>query len=123
MTKILKMDENKQYGNAITKPSPMGSIKKMKKNPSMREFDLIVQGISDEDKIGHLFVLDIEFDHENSNKKQLFFNEICTPIFEKKKVLSVNERYGFQLLDAMRLNDKRAINFIQNHRKNSHNHE
>ena len=31
-------------------------------------------------------------------------------IFEKKKVLSANERSVFQLLDAMRLNDKGTIN-------------
>ena len=59
---------------------------------------------------GRNCVVDIEFDHENANKKQLFFNEIYTPIFEKKKVLSLNERSAFQLLDAMRLNDKGTIN-------------
>lgn len=40
--------------------------------------------ISDMDKIRHLFIVDIEFDKENSTEKQLFFNEICTTIFEKK---------------------------------------
>ena len=28
VTKILKMDENNKYGNAMTKPLPKGSIKK-----------------------------------------------------------------------------------------------
>ena len=54
-------------------------------------------------------MVDIEFDHENADEKQLFFNEIYIPIFEKK-VLSANERSVFQLLDAMRLNDKGTIN-------------
>ena len=40
----------------------------------------------------------------------MFFNEIYTPIFEEKKILSANERFAFQLLDAMRLNDKRIKN-------------
>ena len=41
------MDENNQYGNAMTKPLPTGSIqKKKKKHLSMREFDLIIQGVS-----------------------------------------------------------------------------
>ena len=42
------MDENNQYGNAMTKPLPTGCIqkKKKKKNLSMREFDLIIQGVS-----------------------------------------------------------------------------
>ena len=33
VTKILKMDEDKQYGDAMTKPLPIGGIKKSKKNP------------------------------------------------------------------------------------------
>ena len=56
----------------------------------MREFELIIQVNSDEDKIGHLFVADIQFDQKNASGKQLFFNEIYLPIFEKKKVLSAN---------------------------------
>ena len=66
VTKILKMDENNQYGNAMTKPFPTGSLKRTKELPTMREFDLTVQGISDTDKIGHLFIVDIEFDHKNA---------------------------------------------------------
>ena len=104
VSKILKMDENNQYGNAMTKPLPTSNIKR-KKIPTMREFDLIIQGISDEDKIGLLFLVDIHFDQKNASEKQLFFNEIYSPIFEKKKVLPANERSIFQLLDAMRLND------------------
>ena len=99
----------KQYGNTMTKSLPIGNIKKSKKVPSMREFDLIIQGISDEDTIGHLIVFDINFDTKNASEKQLFFYEIYSPIFEKKKVLLANERSVFQLLDAMRLNDKGTI--------------
>ena len=85
VTKNLKVGENNQYKNAMIKLLPTGSIKKMKKVSSMREFDLIIQGTLNKDKIGHLFVINIEFDHENANEKQLFFNEIYTLIFEKKK--------------------------------------
>ena len=53
----------------------------------MREFDLIIQGLLDEDKLGHLFVVDIQFHQKNASKKQLFFNKIYSPIFEKKKFL------------------------------------
>lgn len=42
MSKILKMDENNQYGNGMTKPLPTGSIRRMKKILSNREFDLII---------------------------------------------------------------------------------
>ena len=51
----------------------------------MRELDLIIQEILGKNKIGHLFVVDTEFDHKNADEKQLFFNEICTPTFEEKK--------------------------------------
>ena len=71
---------------------------------------MILQGISDNDKIGHLFIVDIEFDYKNATEKQLFFNEIYTPIFEKNKVLSASERSVFQFLDAMWLNDKGVMN-------------
>ena len=86
VTKILKMDGNKQYGNAMIKPLSTGNIKKANKIPTMQEFDLILQTISDTDKTGHLFIVDIEFDKENPTEKLLFFNENYTPIFEKQKV-------------------------------------
>ena len=110
VTQILKMDENNQCGNAMTTPLSTGSIKKMKSITSMREFDLIIQVILNKNKIGHLFVVDIQFNHENADEKQLFFSEICTSILKKTKVLSANERSVFQLLDAIRLNDKESIN-------------
>lgn len=54
-------------------------------------------------------MLDTEFDHEHANVKQVYFNEIYTPIFEKN-VLSPIKRSVFQLLDAIRLNEKGPIN-------------
>lgn len=71
------MDKNDQYDYAVTKPFPTGSIKRMKKNTNS-------QGNSDEESIGHLFTVDIEFDRENSVEKTLLFNEIYTHFFEKK---------------------------------------
>ena len=63
---ILKMDENNQYGNAMTKPLPTGCIKKEKDVPSICNLWLILIGLSHLDKIGHLFVVDIEFDSESA---------------------------------------------------------
>ena len=51
----------------------------MKTIPSLKEFDLIIQGISDEDKIGHLFMVDIEFDLKNANDN--YFLTKFTPQF------------------------------------------
>ena len=59
--KILKIDENNQYGNVMTKPLPTGCIKKLKKTPTLRDFILLIKGILHHDKIGHLFVVNIEF--------------------------------------------------------------
>ena len=81
--KILQVDENNQYGNAMTKPLPYGCIKKSKKVPSLLEFNIILSNLSHEDKIGHLFLVDIKF--HDKNPKTMLFNEIYTPIFEKKK--------------------------------------
>ena len=50
---------------------------------SLFEFNIILDSISHEDKIGHLFIVDIKF--VNKNEKTQLFNEIYTPIFEKEK--------------------------------------
>ena len=80
------MDQNNQYVNAMTKPLVTGNIEKEKKVLTLREFDMIIQGILDHDKIGHVFVVGIEFDQENAREKQLFFKGIDTLIFEKKDI-------------------------------------
>ena len=80
-TKILQMDENNQYGQAMTKSLPYGCIKKQDHLPSLLEFDKILDKISHDDKTGHLFIVDIKF--YDKNPKTLLFNEIYPPIFEK----------------------------------------
>ena len=40
-TKILKMDENNQYGQAMMKPLPYGCIKRQEHPPSLVEFNKI----------------------------------------------------------------------------------
>ena len=74
------MDENNQYGQAMTKPLPYGCIKKQEHPPSLLEFNKILDKISHDNKIGHLFIVDIKF-----HDKTLLFNEIFPPIFEKKQ--------------------------------------
>ena len=73
-TKILKMDENNQYGQAITKPPLYGCMKKQKHVPSLLEFNKMLDRISHEDSIVHLFVVNIKC--QNNNKKTLLFNAI-----------------------------------------------
>ena len=52
-TKILTMDENNQYGQAMTKPLPYGYVKKQEQPSSLLVFIKILDRISLEDKIGH----------------------------------------------------------------------
>ena len=83
--KILKMDENNQYGNAMTKPLLYGCMKKSKNISFLHEFNTILSSLSHEDKTGHLFIVDIKFSLKNP--KTLLFNEIYRPTFEKQKVI------------------------------------
>ena len=108
--KMLEMDKYNQYGNTMTKSLPTVCIKKVKKAPSLREFNLLLEGISDEDKIRHLFIVNIIFDKNRTTEKHYLFNEIYMSIFDKKKVLTPSEMSVFRLLDVMRLNDKGILN-------------
>ena len=104
--KAFKRDENNQYGFAMTRPMPTGCIKQ-NTSPSWLEFNLLLEKVSLEDSIGHLFVVDIEFDEKNASEKQYMYNEIFPTIVEKKKILDANERSPFQLLELFdKTNDK-----------------
>ena len=68
----------------MTKPLPTDNIKKEKKVPNLREFDFTIQGISDQDKIGNLFVVDTEFDLKKMPVKNNYFSTRSTLPFSKK---------------------------------------
>ena len=99
ISKILKFDENNQYGFAMTKPMPTGCIKQQNSPPSWLEFNLLIETFSLDDKIGHLFLVDIEFDEKNATEKQFLYNEIFPPVIEKDKTIEANERSIYQLLE------------------------
>ena len=104
ISKILKLDENNQYGYAMTRPMPTGCIKE-NNSPSWLKFNLLLENIDLEDKIGHLFVVDIEFDIENADERKMLYNEIFPPIIEKEKILEANERSLFQLLELYQVTE------------------
>ena len=79
----------------MTKPLQYSCIKKQEYPPSLLEFNKILDKISHEDKIGHLFIVDIKF--HNKNPKTMLFNEIYPPIFENKK-MEPSERSTLQLM-------------------------
>ena len=115
--KILKMDENNQYGNAMTKPLPYSCIKKEKEIPDLKKFNLILQTLSPDDKIGHLFVVDIMFNEKNVDKKTLLFKEIYMPVFEKNTMIKPFERPVLQLQSVMVKNDKGALKTFKCNKK------
>ena len=78
IAKILKLNENNQYDFVMTKPMPIGSIKR--KQPDWKEFNLLLETVTLDDKIGHLFIIDNKFDYENVDAKQLMYNEIYPPV-------------------------------------------
>ena len=98
------MDENNQYGNAMTKPLPIGCIKKEPSTPtpSIHKLCLLLSGLSHLDPIGHLF--------ERATEKEFFLNKMYTPLFVKKKVLPTRDRSVFQLFDAIRMKDNATLN-------------
>ena len=103
-SKILKMDENNQYGMTMTKPLPYGCIKKQDKVPTLTEFNKILDSLSLYDNIGHLFIVDIKF--HNINEKTLFFNKLYPLIFQKNKKVDPFERSTLQLVSVAVRNKK-----------------
>ena len=106
----IKMDENSQYGIAMTRPLPYGCIKlqkKKKKVPSVKEVEELIKSVTLEDKKGHIFTVVIEF--ADINPKTLLFNEIYPPIFEKNKKNQPHLRSCSQIMSrAERKTDKKG---------------
>ena len=73
ITKILKLDENNQYGFGMAKPLPTVFLKE-NLDTSWRTVNFILQNVSLSDQIGHLYVIDIEFDHTKATEKQKVYN-------------------------------------------------
>ena len=95
------MDENNQYGFAMTKPLPYGCIKKKKHVPSLEELTTLLENVTLEDKLGHLFVIDVEF--ADINEKTLLVNEFYAPIFEKNRKIDPYERSCTQIMSRAKI--------------------
>ena len=101
ISKIIKLDENNQYGHAMTKPLPTGTIKD-NDDKSFATFNKLLESVSLSDVVGHLFVVDIEFNYENATIEQIFYNDIYPPIIEKQTTVDPKEKSIYQLLDNFR---------------------
>ena len=96
LSKIIKMDENNQYGFAMTKPLSYGCIKLKKNLPTLEELKDLLANITLDDKIGHLFIVDIYF--KDRNEKTILFNELYPPFFEKNIKIEPFERSCSQIM-------------------------
>ena len=110
ISKILKLDENNQYGHGMTKSLPKGCIKD-NSGLSWQTFNLLLESVSLEDRIGHLYIVDSEFDTKNASEKILAYNEIYLPIIEKQKVINPCERSTYQLLEQFVMGQKRPSSY------------
>ena len=109
LSKTLKKDENNQYGQAMAKPLPYGCVKKKDRVATLTEFNKILDSISHDDKIGHLFTVSIKFD--KIYEKTLLFNETYPPILKKNKKIDRFERSTLQLMSAMIRDEKKKKQF------------
>ena len=98
ITKTLKLDENNQYGNGMTKPLPTGCSKD-NDNISSKTFNFLLEKVSFENTIGHLYIFHIKFDIKNVTEREFAYNEIYPPIIEKQRIIDPCERSVFQLLE------------------------
>ena len=68
---------------AMEKPLPYGCIKEEDKVPSLSEFKKILDRITHNNNIGHLFTVDIKF--HDINEKTLFLMNFTHRYFKKTK--------------------------------------
>ena len=65
MSKIVKLDENNQYGFAMTKSMPTSCIT-FDSDISWKTFNHLLETVDLDDNIGHLYIVDIYFAYENA---------------------------------------------------------
>ena len=87
----MKLDENNQYGHGMTKPLPTGYIKD-DSDTSWETFNFLLESVSFEDNIGHLYIADIEFGYKNASEREFVYKEIYPPIIEKQKTIDPCKR-------------------------------
>ena len=59
----------------------------------------MLESVSFEGTIGHLYIVDIEFDFKNAAEREFVYNRIYPPIIEKQRIIDLCERSVFQLLE------------------------
>ena len=85
---------------------PTGCIKDSD-DSSWKKFNFLLESVSFEDTIGHLYIVDIQFDFKNATEKEFAYNEIYPPIIEKQRIIDPCERSVFQLLEQFVRGEKK----------------
>ena len=110
------MDENNQYGNAMTKPLPYSCIKKPLKCLlfwSLTKY-LIVYLTRTNSVIFLLLTLNFKI------KTKMLFNEIYMPNFDKNKVIQAQHRSALQLMSVISRNKEKDL--VRTFKENSKTH-
>ena len=100
ITKILKLDENNQYGMVMTKPLPNGCIKD-DQDISWQTFNFLLESVSFEDKIDHLYIVDIIFDAKKQQKGNLLTMKFTHLLLKSKKQLTLVKGQFFNYLSNL----------------------
>ena len=82
----------------MTKALPTGCIKGSD-DISWETFNSLLESVSFEDTISHLYIVDIEFDFKDATEREFAYNYIYPPIIEKQRIIDAYERSIFQLLE------------------------
>ena len=72
---------------------------------------MLLESLNLEDKIGHLYIVDIKFDYENATEKQVTYNEMYPPIAEKQKTIDPCEKSVYQLLDNYKESKRGPVSY------------
>lgn len=84
---MFKLDENSQFDYLMMKLLSKGFIKRQEKLLILKQFNMLLETLDLDNQIGHLFVVDIEFNAVEATAKTLRYNQIYTPVFEKDKIV------------------------------------
>ena len=113
---IIIRDENNQYVFAMTKPLPVGVIKKKDGVPTLQELEQILAGVKPTDEFGHMFIVDLMF-VGGENLKILLYNELYPPFFEKDKTMESFECSCVQVMALRRINNQGKLFSIKQNSK------
>ena len=118
LTKILKLDENNQYGYSMTKPLPTGCIKE-NKNVSQVGFNILKESVDLTNKIGHLFAVDTFFflTQKMQRKNSYFITKFLHQLFRNRKFLKHKNvlHINFQNYLTKQKRNQKCTVALQNH--------